>query len=88
MILTFVVMVSPIAVAWFYIRNKRKWLTSEDDTEEVKEEQDKFEQKYGDILEGVKKNKLTSLGYILIFIMRRITMTLIVALPYLTVQWF
>ena len=77
-------MVSPIAVSWFYIRNKRKWLTSEDDTEEVKEEQDKFEQKYGDVLEGVKRNKLSSLAYILIFIMRRITMTLIVSFPYLT----
>ena len=76
-----------MAVAWFYIRNKDMWLVSDEDSEEKQEEQEKFEQKYGDILEGVKKTKLSSLGYILIFILRRITMTFICVVPTLTHQW-
>ena len=63
-------------------------MISNQDTQEQKEEKAKFEEKFGDILQGVNKAKLSSLAYIVIFILRRITMTLIVVLPYLEIQWF
>ena len=42
-VLSLVIMVSPVFVAWFYIRNKDKWLVSEEDSEEKQEEQERFE---------------------------------------------
>ena len=86
--LTLIIVISPFFVVYFYIKNKHKWMISKEDTREQKEVKEKFEERFGDILEGVNKAKLSSLAYIVIFLLRRITMTLIVVLPHLEIQWF
>ena len=59
-------MVFPSFVLWFYCKNFSKW------------EQEQFQERYGAVLEGLRLDKRSSLGYAMIFMFRRFALVLIV----------
>ena len=85
-ILMVIILVSPFVIACFYMKHKSKWCYKEDEgvdtTDEMKEEREQFEEKYGTVFEGLRKDKLASLGYTVIFIARRILMMIMCVIPY------
>ena len=84
-----IILVSPIAIAFFFFKNKEKWCFDEEDKCDVEQESKReyFEQKYGTILEGMKKGKRSVLVYIIIFATRRILMTFLVIVPSFCITW-
>ena len=57
----------------------------------MKEEREKFEQKYDCVFEGLRKDKLASIGYTVIFILRRTLMMIMCLIPgvsYIVIQIF
>ena len=84
-----IILVSPIAIALFFFQNKEKWCFDEEDkcNEEQESIREYFEQKYGTVLEGMKKGKRSVLVYIIIFAIRRILMTFLVIIPSFEISW-
>ena len=56
--------IMPIWTLVFYCRNFRKW------------QEEEFEEKYGAVFEGLRKSNRSSLGYPIIFILRRFALVL------------
>ena len=61
-----VIVVLPIWTLWFYCRNFKNW------------EDEHFEEKYGAVFEGLKKEQRIVLAYPMIFMTRRFFLVLIV----------
>mmetsp|Transcript_38853 Transcript_38853/g.50866 ORF Transcript_38853/g.50866 Transcript_38853/m.50866 type:complete len:257 (-) Transcript_38853:602-1372(-) len=64
--LSLTIVLLPIWVLVFYCRNFKKW------------QNDGFEEKYGAIFEGLRTDRRSSLGYPMIFILRRFALVLVV----------
>ena len=82
-VLSAIILASPVAIGLFYMWKRELWNYDESDecSEREKYKREKFEAKYGTVFEGMKKNRLSCLAYILIFVIRRILMTFLVLLP-------
>ena len=89
-VLSAIILASPVAIGLFYMWKRDLWNYDENDecSERKKHKREKFEAKYGTVFEGMKKNRLSCLAYILIFVIRRILMTFLVLLPQISIQFF
>lgn len=63
-IMCIAIAIMPIWTLVFYCRNFRKW------------QEEEFEEKYGAVFEGLRKSNRSSLGYPIIFILRRFALVL------------
>ena len=64
-VLGFALMIFPVFVVIFYCRNFAKWTETS------------FEEKYGAIFEGLRKDRRSSLAYPIIFVFRRMVLVFI-----------
>mmetsp|Transcript_4056 Transcript_4056/g.5393 ORF Transcript_4056/g.5393 Transcript_4056/m.5393 type:complete len:397 (+) Transcript_4056:1458-2648(+) len=67
-LLSVAIIILPFWILWFYCKNFSKW------------GDEHFEEKYGAVFEGLKKDQRSSLGYPMIFTLRRFALVLVVTI--------
>mmetsp|Transcript_8669 Transcript_8669/g.10695 ORF Transcript_8669/g.10695 Transcript_8669/m.10695 type:complete len:406 (-) Transcript_8669:168-1385(-) len=67
-LLSVAIIILPFWILWFYCNNFSKW------------RDEHFEEKYGAVFEGLKKDQRSSLGYPIIFTLRRFALVLVVTI--------